>query len=638
MKTKWLSFKTRFGAVVSPILFAFVLFALDFLFRVVYRNAGIASFGLLAPNTFSLCWSILLTAIALIMPGILQKIFMSVVLAISAILPLVHAVIYNVTGSFLSFSDLAFAEDGVAFMSIAYLGIPWPMYVFTVLISALGIIAILLAPKKQSYQPVKLVMLGVLTAAGISTIAALNLKYDLTLVTKKFTWLDTYDPNSLEAAYTDFTNANNCLTFCGNTQYAVHSLVKSVRESLGQKEMIASLDSYYAAHQRKYVPNEMTGFFKGKNVICILGESIDTWMVNEKIMPNLYALQRHSIDFTDHYTPLFLSAGTFNTEFALNCGYYLPVSGTTARTYATNVYPQSLANVFRANGYTANSYHQLEGHHYNREVVHLVWGYESYNDLDDLKFQGSKYCDTSLMEPVSYGQIVHDEPFVSYLITYSGHGPYRNTLRSEIAAPHLSKAREIAPLTGARQFTDDEDTWEQYVRAIAHAMETDTMIGMLVDNMTRDGHIDDTVILFFGDHYSKYLTDIDFIMQMKGVRDSNEVCRTPFFIYSKDLESYMPVDKVTASADMLPTLLNLMGFKYDPTYYAGADAFSDYGGFVAFRDYSWYDGETWYSAGDPNQAETPEIMEKSRKIQEWLNASWDTIKTNYFAEKDLQLK
>ena len=159
-------------------------------------------------------------------------------------------------------------------------------------------------------------------------------------------------------------------------------------------------------------------------MIAILLESIDTWMITEEYMPNLYAIRQKSLNFTNHYTPLFLSAGTFNTEAALNIGFYLPVTGTSAATYATNSYPYSLPNLFRNKGYTANSYHTLDGKYYNRQVVHPQWGYEAFHDQDDLKFTGEPTCDTSLMEEGSYEQIVtHDKPFFSYIITYSGHGP-----------------------------------------------------------------------------------------------------------------------------------------------------------------------------------------------------------------------
>ncbi len=622
----WRLFKERFGVFLSPFLFMLSLFLLDFLFRAVYQDAGVTAPFDLVPVSFTLCWSALLTVAALLLPGVFKKIWMGIVLFVASFLPLAHAVIFKVTGSFLAFSDLAFAEDGMSFLSVTYLAIPWQMYVWSALLAATGVFAIVLAPKKQRYSLPKILSLCAVTAACVSTIALQGSALDLPEMQDSFSWLDTCDPNDPDLIYTDFTNANKALLLCGNPQYVFRSVVKQFN---GTGEMVESLQNYYAENVKELVPNDMTGHFAGKNVICILGESIDTWMANEAIMPNLCEMQKHSIDFTDHYTPLFLSAATFNTECALNLGFYLPASGTTARTYAVNLYPQSLPRVFRDNGYTANSYHQLAGRYYNRDVVHLTWGYESYNDREVLGFSGHKYLDTSLMEPVSYQKIVHDEPFLSFIITYSGHGPYTDATRV-ISDPHIEEAARIAETTGARAFTEDEGTWSQYVHAIAHARETDDMLGKLLENLEADGHSKDTVILFFGDHYCKYLTDTDFVMALKGAWDERSICRTPFFIYSCD-QAYTPVSKVTGSADMLPTLFNLMGFSYDPTYLAGSDAFSDYGGFVAFRDYSWYDGETWWTPEFDPALETSLTREMCRKVRAYLNASWDTVRSNYFA-------
>ena len=72
---KWEQFLGRFGAFISPVLFCFVLFCLDLSFRIIYNGVGIANFRHLVPNTFTLCWSVLFTVIALLLPGVLKKIY-----------------------------------------------------------------------------------------------------------------------------------------------------------------------------------------------------------------------------------------------------------------------------------------------------------------------------------------------------------------------------------------------------------------------------------------------------------------------------------------------------------------------------------------------------------------------------------
>ncbi len=627
MKEKWNQFRNRWGKYLSPTLYFLSLLVLDVSFRSVHSSAGVTPSYHAVPFLFSIFWALLFGSGVFFIPGRAKKVVMSVFLSVFVAVDFVHAILYHVSRSFLSFSDVAFAENGVAFLNIQYLTFSWKIYLALLLPTFIGIISILLVPKnpkKLKITWLEPVIAGVLALGSIVGIWAAHTSNCTTGTNGQFQWTDTYSPDSISAIYTDFSDPNECLMFCGTYQYLFRSCTQSLFDTLHHGAMRKNLDQYYAMRQENPEPNAMTGALKGQNLIAIMLESIDTWLITEEIMPNLYHISQKSIDFQNHYTPLYLSAGTFNTEFAFNIGYYLPTTGTTARTYATNVYPQSLPNLFRNAGYTANSYHALDGRFYNRQLVHLQWGYETFNDHEDMKLEGLQVRDTTLLE--AYEMFVtHDKPFFSYLITYSGHGPYTEA-RQDIAELHLARARKVARASGIT--TENEDTWDQFVRCIAHAMETDEMIGQLLEAMEQDGHIHDTALVFFGDHYAKYLTDVGFLMDLKGTYDANTLCNTPFYIYSEKLDP-MTVDKVTSSIDMLPTIANLFGLDYNARYLVGDDAFGDGGGFVCFKDYSWIDGETyWYPEYDGE--ETEKIRERNREVREKLVTSWNTVKTNYF--------
>lgn len=624
MKEKWICFRAGWGEKLYPVFYFFSLMLLDFSFRALHSTAGTTGPFHWTPNLFSLCWCLILTGVISLIPGTVKKIVMGVISVAFSVLVLVHATLYHISGSFLSFSDLAFAEDGAAFLSIQYLGFSFWIYFFSILSLLIGILALILAPKKQSYHWIPTLIFSLVLVAGVVGVIVLHSVFYVSGSDNKFTWTDTYDPGSISAMFTEFTDPNECLLFCGMYEYLFRSFTKSFEDTMELDETHLALDEYYSAISDQKEPNEMTGALKGQNVIAVLLESIDTWMLTEQFMPNLYALKQQSLDFQNHYTPLFLSAGTFNTEAAFNIGFYLPVTGTSAYTYATNVYPYSLPNLFVNAGYAANSYHTLDGKYYNREVVHKLWGYEAFHDQDDLGFTGEPTCDTSLME--SYEHLVnHDKPFFDYIITYSGHGPYTEK-RQVIAEKHLEIAEQLAIESGV--VCENEDTWNQYVRAIAHVRETDAMIGQLVEKMTADGTIHNTTLVFFGDHYSKYLTDTEFIMQLKGVEDLYSICKTPFFIYSEKLAPGQ-VEKVTSSVDMLPTIANLFDLGINPRYSIGHDAFSDQGGFVCFKDFAWIDAENRWTP-DYEGEMTPEMTERCEEVRTLLNASWDTVKSNYF--------
>lgn len=120
-------------------------------------------------------------------------------------------------------------------------------------------------------------------------------------------------------------------------------------------------------------------------------------------------------------------------------------------------------------------------------------------------------------------------------------------------------------------------------------METDLFIGELVDRLTQEGLLEDTVLIFYADHYDYYMMDDQLNMQIKGVDNGNLLQHTDFFIWSADLAPTQ-IDKVTSSLDVLPTVANLFGLDTSGAFLAGHDGLGDQGGYVFFSDGSWYDG------------------------------------------------
>ena len=82
--------------------------------------------------------------------------------------------------------------------------------------------------------------------------------------------------------------------------------------------------------------NDMTGIFAGKNVVLVLMESMDDFLINETDTPTIARLMDEGINFTNFYTPGFGSVRTFNTELCINTGLYLPTNGRYAFDYCTN--------------------------------------------------------------------------------------------------------------------------------------------------------------------------------------------------------------------------------------------------------------------------------------------------------------
>ena len=74
----------------------------------------------------------------------------------------------------------------------------------------------------------------------------------------------------------------------------------------------------------------------------------------------LSKLKAESISFTNHYTPAYITAGTFNTEFISQTGLLPSVTGLSSSIYSTNSFPFSLAHQFSQQGYTVAAIHKGE--------------------------------------------------------------------------------------------------------------------------------------------------------------------------------------------------------------------------------------------------------------------------------------
>lgn len=131
-----------------PLCFlSFVL--LDFSFRYFYGFVGETDLFAWQPLWFTLCWSLLMTAIIALLPQLIRRIVMLVFQIFFSVLVLVHAGMYSIFGNFFSFSSIAFAGDGAAFFSWSYIQIRKMLIVCVVFCLLLMILAVILAPKYE---------------------------------------------------------------------------------------------------------------------------------------------------------------------------------------------------------------------------------------------------------------------------------------------------------------------------------------------------------------------------------------------------------------------------------------------------------------------------------------------------------
>ena len=372
--------------------------------------------------------------------------------------------------------------------------------------------------------------------------------------------------------------------------------------------------------------NEMTGIYAGKNVISVLMESIDDWLVTPEDMPVLHSLTQKGIYFEDFYTPDFANGWTFNTEFAYNNGVYPYSNGNTATALSHNSFEQSIPSVLKKNGYTANMFHYNEAKYYNRDVMHKAFGYEAYHSFEDYGEDEntvglSKEVDSYLVRNEAlFNDVVPDQdnPFYSFIITYSAHLPYDDK------GVMTKYALEKYP----RYNTGDEmDT----LRAKAHV--TDDMLGELIEGLKAKGVFEDTVLVLYGDHYSYGINDTERLQAVSEAKGCSVLERTPALIYCGGNERPVRVGKTAHTIDMAPTLMNLLGLPV-PHEVMGYDIFDEnYPGFAIFLKNGWVNNKADAKDGEirTNNGMTDEEIKKMNSyVREFYEVNDLILDSDYY--------
>ena len=342
------------------------------------------------------------------------------------------------------------------------------------------------------------------------------------------------------------------------------SIDQSEWESLADKEEdenIVAIDNFLM-NQNITDYNEYTGIFKDKNVITIMIEAFDYMAIDEILTPTLYKMQTQGWFFENYYTPKY-SCTTGESEF-IGLVSLVPENDTCApNDYSTNLYPYSLFNLFKNEGYHTYAFHNWYDEFYERRTTYGNMGVDEYYNKEDLNITEYKGwpSDIELMEQ-AYDLINKDENFYAHIVTSSTHFPYDQDSWS--ADLHLEEINEIYP-----------DYPMEVKRYLSKAMVLDDALNYLITSLEEDNLLDDTVILIYADHHplkTSYET-IEAYSHMDRTSYTYSIDHSPMIIYGGDIEANTYSD-IMSTFDIVPTLANLCGIEFDPRFYIGNDYFA----------------------------------------------------------------
>ena len=382
------------------------------------------------------------------------------------------------------------------------------------------------------------------------------------------------------------------------------------------EEKHKQIDSYFS-QRPEHVANKMTGVLEGKNVIVVLMESLDNWMITPEQMPTVSAIMEESVVFTDFYTPFYGTTRSINTEVCINTGVYFPTNGSYFYDCLSNSFAHSLPNTLRAYGYSSQVFHHNYPDYYRRTELIPALGYDQYQSYIQESGEAEVLNDCYPFDSQTMRQQFFREGLTyNMLITQAAHMPYN--YGDSMSSYALEKHPEYYGAYGSEE--------EDCIRAKARLI--DDTFARLLDELEREGLLEDTAILALSDHYPYGYSDTEQLLEYSGGTDLLCLDNTPCFIWSADLTP-MTVSKTLNTSDLLPTLFNLLGI--DPEYtYLGMDAFDpNYVGYTFFADGSWVsEGVMCKKNITDNQSEVIVIQNKYGKVigDEWIRTTTEAAR------------
>lgn len=580
---------------------------------------------------FGLLWAVILASLLYAIPRKVSRIVFGIVYYLMALWTVAQVGYYQIFGKLMWFTSTRFAGEGAEFLGGILENFSVRFWILSLVQILIGAAVIVFYPKTARNHYVRLGMLIPVIAA----IVGLNLLPESIFQRDNDVWgtrSEFGQSSSLRATYNTMYDAKNVYHICGIYHLTfrdlwingIYPLTPAYQSYIrGQTNQIDAYFTQRGVHEN----NEMTGRYQGKNVIYVLMESMDDWMITPEDTPTICRMMEEGINFTDFYTPGYGTARTLNSEFCMNTGIYLPTTGKYVFDYVTNDFRQSIAGRMVDSGYTAEVFHYNTREFYSRGVFEPAMGYDGYNTyMDYTQEKKELYSDQYLFDNQELsGLFFRDGQTFNTIITRAAHGSY---IYREVLSNY---ALQQYPRYRGLYDSEEEDCCRVKARLV------DDMFARLLQELEAHGQLENTVIVAMTDHYTYLYNNTDELIGLSGLDADTSMLmeKTPCFIWSADKPG-ITVDKTLNTADLLPTVLNLMGM-YPQWEYLGQDAFDpQYEGYAIFPDGSWVSNGIAFQEGKVihgDKTYTEEFLrEMSQIAADFIHISNILLTSDYYAQ------
>ena len=390
----------------------------------------------------------------------------------------------------------------------------------------------------------------------------------------------------ISKAYRQIFNApyqKDCVFYFTPIGYYAIDLVETLQSACSDhqipdhlpEEKYPQIEEFYGYNAEQLADNEFAGMYEGKSVLLIQLESFEQCVLGQRIngkeiTPNLNRLMEKSASsfcFTRIYDQV-KSGNSSDCDLMINTSI-LPTTDIFFYYYSNRTLP-SMPALLREKGYNTVCY--------NGSGPNCVWPYEkvyksvfgyvtdeqdpscnfhllrSENEQDYLyNYVADSYTLNEVLE-----QLRRNDPQkkqFTHTVLCSSHMPYTFIFED------LPEEQLVLPQgTGEKRKAD-------YVGGYLNCLHyVDAQLGQFLDTAEREGLLENTVVLIYGDHtgiHKYYPTEAEKLAKENeeyAFLDSEEYYTVPLIIYDPSgATAHRTVDTVGGQVDILPTLLYLLG-------------------------------------------------------------------------------
>lgn len=332
-----------------------------------------------------------------------------------------------------------------------------------------------------------------------------------------------------------------------------------------------------------------------------------------KLFPNIYDFYKSSIALTNFY-----SREKTDISENLNLIGSYPTGAYINYDFPNNTISNSVANVLKTlsdSDIACNAFHNGEEDFYNRNKELLTVGFDNFYASEQMYkwgytdhfSKGERNLDSEMITVCADKMFPTDQRFYTHITTITMHGQYSHRKNLENLGYYDElKAYGLVP---EKVKSDTEiNGFNTFYYYAACVKDFDASLGIMMNELEERGLKDNTVILMFGDHNTYYSGLSNYVKDIYNQDSENytNLFRVPCMIYHPEhnailnyvetelsakigtryqINTYtnsegetvksLQVKKFTCTADIVPTIFDLIGVNFHSNLYFGNSIFAE---------------------------------------------------------------